>query len=90
MELLALKLAMAEKFKDYLLGHHCTVYMDNNHPFSYLSSAKLGAAEQCWVSKLDIFDYEIKYHPGRAKGNADSVEAVFPRFFEKVLWYTFA
>ncbi|KAL0159218.1 hypothetical protein M9458_042943, partial [Cirrhinus mrigala] len=73
LELLALKWAMAEKFKDYLLGHHCTVYTDNN-PLSYLSSAKLGATEQCWVLEiLEIFDFEIKYRPGRVNGNADSL-----------------
>ncbi len=72
LELLALKWAMAEKFKDYLFGHYCTVYTDNN-PLSYLSSAKLGATEQRWVSQLEIFDYEIKYRPGRVNGNADSL-----------------
>ncbi|KAI2650559.1 Retrovirus-related Pol polyprotein [Labeo rohita] len=53
-------------------GHHCTVYTDNN-PLSYLSSAKLGATEQRWVSQLEIFDFEIKYRPGRVNGNADSL-----------------
>uniref|UniRef100_A0A8C2FIK4 Gypsy retrotransposon integrase-like protein 1 n=1 Tax=Cyprinus carpio TaxID=7962 RepID=A0A8C2FIK4_CYPCA len=72
LELLALKWAMAEKFKDYLLGHQCTVYTDNN-PLSYLNSAKLGATEQRWVSQLAIFDFEIKYRPGRVNGNADSL-----------------
>ena len=72
LEFLALKWAMAEKFKDYLLGHHCTVYTDNN-PLSYLNSAKLGATEQRWVSQLAIFDFEIKYRPGRVNGNADSL-----------------
>lgn len=30
MEFLALKWAMAEKFREYLLGHKCIVYTDNN------------------------------------------------------------
>lgn len=40
LEFLALKWAMTEKFCEYLLGHKCVVYADNN-PLSHLSSAKL-------------------------------------------------
>uniref|UniRef100_A0A3B1JU25 Gypsy retrotransposon integrase-like protein 1 n=1 Tax=Astyanax mexicanus TaxID=7994 RepID=A0A3B1JU25_ASTMX len=72
LELLALKWALTEKFRDYLLGHRCIVYTDNN-PLSYLNSAKLGAAEQRWASQLAAFDFDIKYRPGRANGNADAL-----------------
>lgn len=68
LELLALKWAMTEKFREYLLGHKVTVYTDNN-PLRYLESAKLGAVEQRWVSQLALFDYELK--PGTANRNAD-------------------
>lgn len=44
LEFLALKWAMTEKFREYLLGHTCVVYTDNN-PLSYLQSAKLRATE---------------------------------------------
>lgn len=54
LEFLALKWAMAEKFREYLLGHKCLVYTDNN-PLSYLSTAKLGALEQRWVAQLRGF-----------------------------------
>jgi len=41
-EFLALKWAMTEKFREYLLGHKCIVFTDNN-PLTHLASAKLGA-----------------------------------------------
>lgn len=41
LEFLALKWAMTEKFREYLLGQRCVVFTDNN-PLSYLHTAKLG------------------------------------------------
>lgn len=72
LEFLALKWAMAEKFREYLLGQKCVVYTDNN-PLSHLSSAKLGATEQRWASQLASFDFEVKYRPGRCNKNADAL-----------------
>lgn len=72
LELLALKWAMTEKFREYLLGSKVTVYTDNN-PLHYLESAKLGAVEQRWISQLALFNYEIKYRPGAANRNADAL-----------------
>lgn len=45
LELLALKWAVAKKFKDYLTGTKFTVYTDNN-PLAHLQTARLGAMEQ--------------------------------------------
>ena len=43
LEFLALKWAVTERFRDYLIGSSCTVYTDNN-PLTYvLSTAKLNA-----------------------------------------------
>lgn len=72
LELLALKWAMTEKFREYLLGHKCTVFTDNN-PLSYLQSAKLGAMEHRWAAQLAVFDFNIKYRSGRSNGNADAL-----------------
>ncbi|RXN30512.1 Transposon Ty3-I Gag-Pol poly [Labeo rohita] len=44
-DFVALKWAMTEKFREYLLGSRCVVFTDNN-PLSHLSMAKLGATEQ--------------------------------------------
>ena len=72
LEFLALKWAMSEKFRDYLLGHKCIVFTDNN-PLSHLPSAKLGATEQRWAAQLAIFDFELKYRSGRSNTNADAL-----------------
>ena len=72
LEFLALKWAVTEKFREYLLGHKCVVYTDNN-PLSHLQSAKLGAVEHRWAAELAIFDLEIKYRPGRSNRNADTL-----------------
>ena len=48
LEMLALKWAVVEKFRGYLLGSKFTVYTDNN-PLSHLQTAKLGALQQRWL-----------------------------------------
>ncbi len=45
LEFLALKWAVTEKFRDYLIGNRFTIFTDNN-PLSHLKTAKLGAVEQ--------------------------------------------
>lgn len=50
----------------------CVVYTDNN-PFSYLTSAKLGAMEQRWAAQLAAFDFELKYRSGKSNRNADAL-----------------
>ncbi|XP_049331323.1 retrovirus-related Pol polyprotein from transposon opus [Astyanax mexicanus] len=72
LELLGLKWAVTEKFREYLLGAQFTVYTDNN-PLSYLQTAKLGAVEQRWVSQLALFNFNIKYRPGLSNRNADAL-----------------
>ena len=70
MELLALKWAITDKFKDYLWGAQVTVFTDNN-PLVHLETAQLGATEQRWVAQLANYSYEIRYRPGTANRNAD-------------------
>ncbi|KAJ8014292.1 hypothetical protein DPEC_G00038740 [Dallia pectoralis] len=76
-EFVALKWAMTETFREYLLGHKCVVFTDNN-PLSHLSSAKLGATEQRWVAQLASFDFEVKYRSGRSNKNADALSRQYP------------
>ena len=53
LELLALKWAVTEKFRGYLLGAKFVILTDNN-PLCYLQTAKLGAIEQRWVAQLSL------------------------------------
>ncbi|XP_072562274.1 uncharacterized protein [Paramormyrops kingsleyae] len=72
LELLALKWAITEKFKDYLWGAQVIVFTDNN-PLVHLETAKLGATEQRWVAQLANYSYEIHYRPGARNQNADAL-----------------
>ena len=72
LELLALKWAVTDKFRDYLLGSKFVVFTDNN-PLSYLQTAKLGATEMRWASQLAQFDFEVKFRSGKANRNADAL-----------------
>ncbi len=64
LEFSALKWAVAEKFREYLVGQKCTVYTDN--PLSHLQTAKLGVVEQRWASELASFDLDINYKPRKS------------------------
>ncbi|XDV45359.1 hypothetical protein PO909_013473 [Leuciscus waleckii] len=72
LEFLALKWAVSEKFREYLLGSKCAVYTDNN-PLSHFQTLKLGATEQRWVAQLAAFDFTVHYRPGKNNANADSL-----------------
>ncbi|XP_065325766.1 uncharacterized protein LOC135932296 [Pelmatolapia mariae] len=83
LEFLALKWAMTEKFREYLLGHKCIVYTDNN-PLNHLSSAKLGATEQRWAAQLASFDFDLKYRSGRSNTNADVLSRQHPPDLQEI------
>ncbi|KAL2097871.1 hypothetical protein ACEWY4_007078 [Coilia grayii] len=72
LEFLALKWAVTEKFKEYLLGATFTVYTDNN-PLCHYRTTTLGAVEQRWAARLDNFNFSLCYRPGRVNGNADAL-----------------
>ncbi|KAI3356439.1 hypothetical protein L3Q82_017660 [Scortum barcoo] len=68
---------MTQKFREYLLGHKCVVWTDNN-PLSHLSTARLGATEHRWVAELAVFDYTVRYCPLRNNQNADALSRQHP------------
>ncbi|KAL2091106.1 hypothetical protein ACEWY4_013369 [Coilia grayii] len=72
LELLGLKWAITETFKDYLWGADIEVFTDNN-PLVHLATANLGATEQRWAAQLANYRYTIKYRPGARNGNADGL-----------------
>ena len=59
LEFLAMKWAIMDKFRHYLLGGKFKVITDNN-PLTYFRSAKLGALEERWASQLAQFDFDIQ------------------------------
>ncbi|KAL1252085.1 hypothetical protein QQF64_019881 [Cirrhinus molitorella] len=73
LEFLALKWAVTDKFHDHLYGRKFSVLTDNN-PLKYvMSSAKLDATGQQWVSHLSIYDFDIQYRRGQDNSNADAL-----------------
>jgi hypothetical protein len=73
LELLALKWAVTDKFRDYLLGGRCTIFTDNNPLTHIMTQKKLPALEQRWVNGLASFDLDIKFRPGKENRNADAL-----------------
>ena len=73
LELTTLKWAITEKFRDYLIGAEFTVFTDNNPLCYIMTSAKLSAVEQRWVSQLSRFRFKLIYRPGRENANADGL-----------------
>ena len=72
LELLALKLIVTEKFRDYLLESKLTVYTDNN-PLTYIQMSKLGVSQICWLSKLALFNFNILYRSGKTNKAHDAL-----------------
>ena len=71
LELLGLKWAVTEKFKEYLYGSRCIVYTDNN-PLSHLTTSKAApVTDMRWVAQLADYNLDIHYKPGKNNQNAD-------------------
>ena len=72
LELLALKWAVTQKFRDYLLGSKFTVYT-NNYPLAYVQTSKLSVSQIHWLSELVLFDFNIIYRSGKTNQAADAL-----------------
>ena len=73
LEFLALKWALTDQFYEYLYGNSFAVYTDNN-PLTYiLTTAKLDACGQRWVSAIAPMDFTLHYKPGRTNIDADAL-----------------
>ena len=71
LELLALKWAVTDKFREYLLGSRFVVYTDNN-PLTYLfKTKKLSSLEHRWANALAPFNFEFKFRSGSTNIQAD-------------------
>ena len=79
LEFLALKWAICDHFRDSLYyAPSFTVYTDNN-PLTYvLTSAKLNATGLRWVGDLADFNFTIRYRPGKANVDAETLSRMPP------------
>ena len=73
LEFLALKWALTDQFYEYLYGNSFAVYTDNN-PLTYvMTTAKLDACGQRWVSAIAPMNFTLHYKPGRTNIDADAL-----------------
>ena len=76
LEFLALKLAITEHFKEYLLYQPFLVRTDNNPLMYIMSTPNMDATGHCWVSALAKYDFRLEYQKGRDNAAADALNWV--------------
>ena len=73
LEFLALKWAVTEHFKEYLLYQPFLV-RTNNNPLTYImSTPNLDATGHHWVSALAKYNFQLEYQKGRDNAAADAL-----------------
>ena len=76
LEFLALKWAITEHFKEYLLYQPFLVKTDNN-PLTYImTTPNLDATGHQWVSALAKYDFQLEYQKGQDNAVADTLSRV--------------
>ena len=76
LEFLALKWAITDQFHEYLYGGTFEVHMDNN-PLTYvLTTAKLDATGQRWITSLANYNFTIQYQSGKQNIDADALSRI--------------
>ena len=85
LEFLALKWAVCNHLGDFqYYAPSFNVYTDNN-PLTYaLSTAKLNATGNRWVSELADFRFTAKYRPGKINVDADVLSRM-PSMIEDIM-----
>ena len=79
LEFLALKWAIMEHFKEYLLYQPFLVKTDNN-PLTYImTTTNLDATGHRWVSALAKYNFQLEYQKGRDNAMADTLSQVMAR-----------
>ena len=76
LEFLALKWAIMEHFREYLLYQPFVVKTDNN-PLTYImSTPNLDATGHCWVNALAKYDFQLEYQKGQENTTADALSCI--------------
>ena len=71
LELLALKWAVCDMFRDYLIGSKFTILTDN--PLTYICTSHLGATQIRWLSDLTLFNFHLRHRVGKSNQAADAL-----------------
>ena len=76
LEFLALKWAIMEHFKEYLLNQPFLVKTDNN-PLTYImTTPNLYATGHWWVGALTKFNFQLEYQKGQDNAAADALSRI--------------
>ena len=79
LEFLALKWAVTEHFREYLLYQPFVVKTDNN-PLTYImSTPNLDATGHHWVNALAKYNFWLEYQKGRDNTTADALSRITTR-----------
>ncbi|GKD60707.1 putative reverse transcriptase domain-containing protein [Tanacetum coccineum] len=60
-------------WRHYLYGTKCVVFTDHKSPQYILNQKELNTRQRRWIQLLSDYDYEIRYHPGKANVVADAL-----------------
>ena len=72
LEFLAMKWAVTERFRDYLINGPPFEVVTDNNPLTYvLTTAKLNATGLRWIAELANFRFTIRYRSGKKHIDAD-------------------
>ena len=71
-EMLAIMHALA-KFRQYLVGNRFRVRTDHNSLRFFLEQKQLQERQQKWVSKIQAYNFDIKYVKGKNNVVADAL-----------------
>ncbi|GJR03342.1 putative reverse transcriptase domain-containing protein [Tanacetum coccineum] len=71
--ILALPEGSEDFVRHYLYGTRCTVYTDHKSLQHILNKKELNIRQRHWLELLSDYDYEIRYHPGKANVVAEAL-----------------
>ncbi|GJR99436.1 putative reverse transcriptase domain-containing protein [Tanacetum coccineum] len=60
-------------WRHYLYGTKCTVFTDHKSLQHILDQKELNMRQRRWLELLSDYDYDIRYHPGKANVVADAL-----------------
>ncbi|GKE80721.1 putative reverse transcriptase domain-containing protein, partial [Tanacetum coccineum] len=60
-------------WRHYLYGTKCVVYTDHKSLQHILDQKELNMRQRRWLELLSDYDYELRYHPGKANMVADAL-----------------
>nr|GEW41175.1 putative reverse transcriptase domain-containing protein [Tanacetum cinerariifolium] len=64
---------MQREKRHYLYGPKCTVFIDHKSLQHILDQKELNMRQRRWLELLSDYDYDIRYHPGKANIVADAL-----------------